>query len=204
MATTSNSIREPLASLFYDVRYRVSRNLHAVTRNRMLSGLALGYTPQGAPDFGLERARFAAAGERYAVLLHATARASKEWPEDNWIALGEALAPRGLDLVLPWGNDAERVRSERIAARLARARVPRAGAARSGRAPDRRRAIRGRRRYRADASRRRARRAAGRDLRRQQAGLTGPVGSGPIAVLGAEGAPPSVEEVREAVEKVAP
>ncbi len=41
----------------------------------MLSGLALGYTPQGAPDFGLERARFAGAGGRYAVLLHATARA---------------------------------------------------------------------------------------------------------------------------------
>ena len=31
-------------------------------------------------------------------------------------------------------------------------------------------------------------------------GLTGPVGSGPIAVLGAEGTPPSVEAVREAVE----
>ena len=35
-------------------------------------------------------------------------------------------------------------------------------------------------------------------------GLTGPVGSGPIAVLGVEGAAPSVEEVRAAVERVAP
>ena len=105
--------------MFYDVRYRVSRNLHAVTRNRMLSGLALGYTPQGAPDYGLDRARFVTPGERYAVLLHATARASKEWPEQNWIALGEALGARGLDLVLPWGNEAERARSERIAAKLA-------------------------------------------------------------------------------------
>src|ERR1700688_187808 len=49
------SIREALAAMFYDVRYRVSRNLHAVTRNRMLSGLALGYTPQGAPEYGLDR-----------------------------------------------------------------------------------------------------------------------------------------------------
>ena len=31
-------------------------------------------------------------------------------------------------------------------------------------------------------------------------GLTGPVGSGPLAVLGAEGMPPPVEAVREAVE----
>ena len=52
----ASSIREPLASHFYDVRYRVDRNLHAVERNRILSGLALGYTPQGAPDFGLDRA----------------------------------------------------------------------------------------------------------------------------------------------------
>ena len=52
------SMREPLAAMFYDVRHRVSRDLHAVERNRILSGLALGYTPQGAPDFGLDRARF--------------------------------------------------------------------------------------------------------------------------------------------------
>jgi heptosyltransferase-1 len=33
-------------------------------------------------------------------------------------------------------------------------------------------------------------------------GLTGPVGSGPIAVLGADGAPPTVDAVIEAVAKV--
>ena len=91
------SIREPLAAMFYDVRHRVSRNLHAVERNRMLSGLALGYSPQGAPDFGLSRARFAAPGERYAVLLHATARPSKQWPETHWIALGHALGQQSED-----------------------------------------------------------------------------------------------------------
>ena len=77
--------------MFYDVRHRVSCDLHAVERNRMLSGLALGYAPQGAPDFGLDRARFAGSGERYAVLLHATAEPRKLWPEENWIALGKEL-----------------------------------------------------------------------------------------------------------------
>jgi len=33
-------------------------------------------------------------------------------------------------------------------------------------------------------------------------GLTGPVGSGPIAVLGTDGAPPGVDAVIDAVEKV--
>src|SRR5437868_5399095 len=85
------SIREPLASHLYDVCYRVDRNLHAVERNRALCGRALGFTPQGRPDFGLDRRRFATDMSRYAVLLHATARAEKQWPETNWIALGKAL-----------------------------------------------------------------------------------------------------------------
>src|SRR6185437_15507147 len=118
------SIREPLASLFYDVRHTVSRDLHAVDRNRILTGHSLGYTPQGAPDFGLDRARFRAPGPRYAVLLHATARPEKEWPEADWIALGNALAAEGYDLVLPWGSNVERERAERMAAVLPRARVP--------------------------------------------------------------------------------
>jgi heptosyltransferase-1 len=32
--------------------------------------------------------------------------------------------------------------------------------------------------------------------------LTGPVGSGPLAVLGAQGAPPSVKEVDEALQQI--
>jgi heptosyltransferase-1 len=34
-------------------------------------------------------------------------------------------------------------------------------------------------------------------------GLTGPVGSGPLAVLGTDGAPPSIEAVKEAVGRLA-
>jgi heptosyltransferase-1 len=197
------SIREPLASMFYDVRHSVSRDLHAVERNRILSGRALGYAPQGAPDFGLERARFPAPGERYAVLLHATARPGKQWPEAHWIALGQALGRAGRDLVLLWGTDAERARSTRIAAALPRARV-------GDRAP-------------LDAV---ARLIAGAQFvvgvdtglmhlaaalgvplvaifTGSKPGLTGPVGSGPIAVLGAQGTPPTVEAVVEAVAKIA-
>src|SRR5664279_3732063 len=100
------SIREPLAAPFYDVCHHVSRDLHAVERNRILSGLALGYTPQGAPDFGLDRACFGAPAERYAVLLHATARPDKQWPEAHWIALGKSLGKSlgDLSLILPWGT----------------------------------------------------------------------------------------------------
>jgi heptosyltransferase-1 len=119
----SRSIREPLASVFYDVRHSISRDLHAVERIRILTGRALGYTPQGAPDYGLDRAAFAAPGQRYALLLHATAQPDKEWPEANWTALVKAIGGNGLDLVLLWGNSVERERAERIAAGLPGARV---------------------------------------------------------------------------------
>lgn len=198
----SRSIREPLASLFYDVRHRVSRELHAVERNRIITGLALGYTPQGAPDFGFDRAKFRQAGMRYAVLLHATARPEKEWPVENWIALGQALGRDGIEFVLPWGTPQERARSERIAAGLPHARVPE-------RAPldDVAKLIAGADYVvGVDTGLLHLAAAFGVPLVAIFAGsepkLTGPVGSGPLAALGTEGAPPLVEAVRDAVESI--
>ena len=195
------SIREPLASFFYDIRHRVSRELHAVARNRILSGLALGYTPQGAPDFGLDRARLATSGAPYAVLLHATARTEKEWKQENWIALGHAL-DHAIELVLPWGTPSERARSEAIAATLPRARVPE-------RAPldEVARLIAGAQFVvGVDTGLLHLAAALGVPLVAIFAGskpnLTGPVGGGPLAVLGAQSAAPSVEEVRKAVESI--
>ena len=198
------SIREPFAAAFYDVRHRVSRDLHAVTRNRVLSGLALGYAPQGAPDYGLERGRFAAPARPYAVLLHATARELKQWPEAGWIALGKALAARDLDLVLPWGTAPERARSERIAQSLPRARVPeRAPLDEVAASVAGAQFVVG-----VDTGLMHLAAALGVPLvaifAGSRPGLTGPVGAGPIAVLGAEGVAPSVEEVRAAVEKIVP
>src|SRR5262249_37895629 len=43
----ADSIRERAASALYDVRHRVSRELHAIARNRALTALALGYEPEG-------------------------------------------------------------------------------------------------------------------------------------------------------------
>ncbi len=48
------SAREPIASLFYDRTFSVPRNQHAVERNRQLAGLALGYTPYGSPEYGIQ------------------------------------------------------------------------------------------------------------------------------------------------------
>src|ERR1043166_31750 len=119
----AGSIKESLASPFYDVRHTVSRDLHAIRRNGLLTGVALGYASEEAFDYGLPRAPRAAT-QGYAILLHATARAEKQWPVESWIALGESLRQRGLKLVLPWGTEAERQRSEQIAAAIPGALVP--------------------------------------------------------------------------------
>ncbi len=112
-----NSAREPLASLFYDRTYSVSKTIHAVERNRQLAGLALGYTPQGAPDYGIRPPASTLPWlpeKPYVVLLHATSRDDKLWEEPKWIALGKALRSKGLGMVLPWGNAPEKARAERL------------------------------------------------------------------------------------------
>src|SRR5574343_824569 len=115
------SIREPLASRFYDRRYPVSRDLHAVVRNRLLTGAALGYSPDTGPDYGIATAPadfpWLPAGP-YAVLLSATSRDDKLWPEAHWIELGRSLQKRGLRAVLPGGNPRERERAARLAAAI--------------------------------------------------------------------------------------
>jgi heptosyltransferase-1 len=195
------SIREPLASVFYDVRHRVSRDLHAIERNRILSGLALGYRPQGAPDFGLERGPIASVATRYAVFLHATARSEKQWPESYWIALGKAIGG-GLESVLPWGTEIERARSVRIAAQVPGARVP-------GREPLEQvtKLIAGAQYVvGVDTGLLHLAAALGVPLvaifTGSEPGLTGPVGRGPITVLGTNGAPPSVDAVADAIARI--
>ncbi|MFC5299795.1 lipopolysaccharide heptosyltransferase I [Azospira restricta] len=116
-----NSAREPLAARFYDQTFAVPRELHAVERNRRLAAAAFGYAPPPALDYGIAAPAFAAAWlpeTPLAVLLTATSRDDKLWPEADWIALGRALEKRGLSPILPAGNAVERERAARIAAAI--------------------------------------------------------------------------------------
>ena len=122
------SAREPIASLFYNHTFFVPKDQHAVERNRQLAGMALGYTPVGAPDYGIQSPSlelpWLSRTSPYVVLLHATSRDDKLWEETNWITLGKQLAGDGLQLVLPWGNAEENARSERLTAKIPNAISP--------------------------------------------------------------------------------
>lgn len=123
-----SSAREPIASLFYQHRHNVARGQHAVTRNRQLAAIALGYAmPLMAPDYGIRPLAGVSVNglpQRYIVALHATSRTSKLWPVEHWIALGQHLSLKGLSLVLPWGSEVEHGRALEIAAGVSGAVVP--------------------------------------------------------------------------------
>jgi len=198
----ASSVREPLASLFYDVRHRVERDTHAVERNRILSGLALGYAPDEAPDFGLDRARIGKdSTSRYGLLLHATARREKQWPDADWIAFAKLFAQR-FELLLPWGTEAERARSEYIAAAVPGARVPdRAPLDQVAKLIAGAQFVVG-----VDTGLLHLAAALGVPVVAIFAGskpaLTGPMGRGRLSILGDDGKPPSVDSVVEAVETI--
>lgn len=116
-----DSAREPLAARFYHRRYAVARGRHAVERNRQLAAAAFGYTVPATLDYGIEALPLRAdwLGEApYAVLLTATSRADKLWPEAHWVELGRALAASGRRVVLPSGSPEEQARARRIAEAL--------------------------------------------------------------------------------------
>lgn len=118
------SAREPLAALRYTQKLAAPKQLHAVERNRcVLNGLANITEPA---QYGIKAPAARPAWltpPRYAVLLTATSRADKQWPEADWVALGEQLRHYGLVSCLLAGSADERAVAEHIAARIVGAQV---------------------------------------------------------------------------------
>ena len=114
------SAREPLASLFYRQRLPVAKEQHAVERTRQLLAQALGYpVPDEIGQYGIDRSRLVAEvtlpSEPYLIFLHGTTRDDKHWPEPYWAALADQVVGLGYRVLLPWGNEIEQQRAERIA-----------------------------------------------------------------------------------------
>ncbi|MDG4876155.1 lipopolysaccharide heptosyltransferase I [Mesorhizobium sp. WSM4935] len=115
--------REPSATLLYQSKYAVPRDLHAIERTRRLFGLALGYQPDLST---LESGIVPPAGNlpgiegRAAFLLHGTSREDKKWPVEDWIETARGLADRHFTPVATWSNDAERKVAQAIAAAVPR------------------------------------------------------------------------------------
>lgn len=133
-----HSAREPLASVFYGHRHRVAPMQAAVTRYRMLAGLALGYLPEGPPDFALASLAGvpapvtlpdgivwdpSQARGRFAAIMPSASRDTKLWPQADWQAVLRQLAEAGVRPMLFAGNDEERARAAAISQGIAGACV---------------------------------------------------------------------------------
>ena len=121
---SAKSAREPWSARFYDSTFDVPAKMHAVERNRLLASLALRAMPHSdGVDYGIG-AKPLSPDQRYAVLLHATSRPDKEWEDASWAALGQALNSLDLEVLLPWGSERERGRSEQLSKEIVHAFVP--------------------------------------------------------------------------------
>lgn len=112
------SIREPLASFFYDKKYAISYQQNAVERIRQLFAQSLGYElPQVQGDYGIARHFLHQTSEKnYVVFIHSTTRVDKHWEESEWQKLIEKItALSDCKIHLPWGNEQEKARAERLA-----------------------------------------------------------------------------------------
>lgn len=122
------SAREPLASLFYDVKHRVQFWQPAVTRQRLLAAATFGYQYSDEPDFGLHafeaEARILRMHEDpYAIIMPSASRDDKLWPVEDWQAVFDLLTEQGLQLKLLAGNGQETERAEALIANRTNALV---------------------------------------------------------------------------------
>lgn len=119
------SIKEPVASFFYDHTITVSKSLHAVERIRTLFANTLNYAlpkETGTCTLSIPKAVMEIVQkscptipENSIMLIHGTTWASKHVPEVWWEGLIARLNEAGKTVVLPWSNHIEKERASRLA-----------------------------------------------------------------------------------------
>lgn len=112
-----DSAREKVASLFYHQRIPVPWQQHAVERVRQLFAGALNYElPKAPPQYGIDASRLPTLsyGNNTVLFLHGTTWTTKHWPQSFWEQLAYIVAQNGYQVLLPWGNEAEKTRAEAI------------------------------------------------------------------------------------------
>lgn len=125
---SKNTVREPMAARFYQQRYTVSKELHAVERIRILFAKALDYpvpSKEHRGSYGIDAQQFCSPtpAEPNVVFLHGTTRDDKHYPEVYWQELARLLVDCGLKVRMVWGSEEEQARAQRIASGVASAEV---------------------------------------------------------------------------------
>ncbi|OIR03462.1 lipopolysaccharide heptosyltransferase 1 [mine drainage metagenome] len=109
---------EPLAARAYHLNFSRPPGIHGTEGRRLFARAVLDTDTRRPVDYAIRHAFPASNPElpAYAVLAHGASKPEKLWPVEHWRVLGERLIAQDLQLVLPWGNAAERDRAERLIA----------------------------------------------------------------------------------------
>lgn len=123
-----NSAREGLSSYFYRKKYAVKKNQHAITRTRQLFSQLFNYSLQDKKiNYGVNFNKLPTPSilpeKKYVVFLHGTTWKSKHYPDSYWKTLLEKCDKNNIPVYLPWGNNTEEKRAEKLASGIASAIV---------------------------------------------------------------------------------
>lgn len=125
---TNKDLGERGAAFAYNARFGPRPRTDAWRGMRVSVADALGYTFDETPNFNLKLPPPGVPlalpqGAPVAMLFHATSATEKKWPIERWAETGRSLTARGYRIALPWGTDAERVEAQQIVARVPGATV---------------------------------------------------------------------------------
>ena len=115
----SKSVREYPAHFSYNKKIRISKALHAITRQKILLSNALGYSTSSLNDYGVSDMEFQKPSfnlpDRYVVLVQNASWKTKQWSIANWQLLVKHFDDSGIEMILPSGNEEEHQRAKQIA-----------------------------------------------------------------------------------------
>lgn len=119
------STREPIASLFYQHRYSVDKNCHAVERTRQLFGHIFGYTPSTDLNFGInQNFSHVIKNPHKLIFIIGTSWVTKLWSTYHWQRLTAIAIEEGYQVEIMWGSPEERFIADSIIAASPKATRP--------------------------------------------------------------------------------
>jgi heptosyltransferase I len=123
----SKSVREYPAHLSYNKKISISKELHAITRQKILLSNALGYSTSSSNDYGISDLEFKEPSfnlpNEYVTLVQNASWKTKQWSIPNWQLLVKHLDNSGIEMILPSGNEEEYQRALKISSFSEKAHV---------------------------------------------------------------------------------
>lgn len=112
----ASSIPEWGANFLYTKTVSSSKNLHAITRLRELFAKSLDYNPPtDTPNYQINRVKLTPPllplPSSYLFFVPIASYPSKLWPDENWNELIHQAKIFNCPILIPWGNEKERLRA---------------------------------------------------------------------------------------------